>query len=130
MLVTRPFNAIHGVPLIELVFRNSIVTPVLRPILIQVGFDRLGEEIPLELITFLFFKKVHLLLGFDPFANNLQVQAMRHSDDGCNDGGIFRARRDFIDQRTVDLKLANGKPFQVGERRIPGSKIIDHQPHA
>ncbi len=66
-----------------------------------------------------------LVRGLDAFGDGVQAEAVRHADDGANDGPVFRVMADIAHERLVDLELVHLEPFQVAQGRIAGAEIVD-----
>lgn len=74
-----------------------------------------AEEKALQFIASLLAQKGELLLGFHPFGDQLQVQTVRHGDDGPDDRPVAVACGDVPDKGLVNLQEIQGELFQVVE---------------
>lgn len=66
---------------------------------------RLAEQIPLEMYAAEFNQLQSLPIRFDAFRDDIDVQAVRHCNDGRDDGFVSDVGNDFIHKRTVDFQL-------------------------
>jgi len=91
--------------------------------------QRAAEIISLRFVALVRLQKRQLAAGFDTFGDHAQVQALRHAQDGLDDGGLGRRLGDLPDKGLVDLQRIDRKARQVAEARIAGAKIVDRQAH-
>ncbi|MNR32798.1 hypothetical protein D3C85_1504170 [compost metagenome] len=70
-----------------------------------------------------------MLGGFNPFGDNVQVQALAQADDAADQPGIVVVAAHLADKRLVDLQHIDGEFLQIAEARIPGAEVIDGQAH-
>ena len=65
-------------------------------------------------------------LGHDPHPERLG-----HADDRLHDRGVALAvLAEVGDERAVDLERVDRVAAQVGQRRVAGAEVVEHQPHA
>lgn len=71
-----------------------------------------------------------MLFSFDVFRDDGKIETASEADDRADD----RARRfivgDMADEAKVNLDLVERESLEVGKRRVAGSKIVHHDPHA
>jgi len=70
--------------------------------------------------------QVHqLFFVFHTLGDNLEFEAVCHGDDGFDDFGIVRIFDDVLDEGSVDLQSGQRKFFQIIERRVACTEIIN-----
>ena len=61
-------------------------------------------------------KELPLLLGFYPFRNDAEIQALSQSDDGVSNGRIFRVGEYIAHKGAIYLQLVQRHVPQIGKR--------------
>jgi hypothetical protein len=64
------------------------------------------------------------------FGQHFKIQTVCHGDDRINDGCIIPIGKDPPYKDAINFDSVNGKMFQVAQRRIAGSEIVDTQVNA
>ena len=64
---------------------------------------------------------------FHAFGDGLQIQAVRHLDDGAHDGRIVRVGGQVADEALVDLELVDVEALEVGQAGVAGAEVVDGQ---
>ena len=90
-----------------------------------IGGQGAAEEIALHGIAALRSQKIELLLGFDAFGHDPEMQATGHGDDGGDDGRVVLVYRDISHESLVDLDDVDGQALEIAQRGITGAEIID-----
>src|SRR5438128_943835 len=78
-------------------------------------FDALrrAEEVALDVVALLALQKCELLLCLDAFADDPQIEAVRHGDDGRGDRGIAAIGRDVANELLVELESVDRESLEV-----------------
>ena len=90
-----------------------------------VGGDRLAEVEALKGIAAGRLQELNLCPLFDTFGDGGHAKVFRQGDDGAHNGGFARLQMHILHEGTVDLQLLHRQAFQIGQRRVAGTKIID-----
>jgi hypothetical protein len=61
------------------------------------------------------FQYGQLLFGFDAFGHDRQTEGVGQCDDGGDDGALFGAVAQLVDERLVDLDEVERELTQVGQ---------------
>src|SRR6185369_10159810 len=89
--------------------------------------DRVAEQMPLRIVAAVLAQELELLLGFDAFRDDLELEAMRHLDDRIDDCRVIAIDRDVADERAIDLQRADRKLLQRRKRRVPRAEVVDRE---
>jgi len=91
---------------------------------------RAAEQVALQVVAAVGFEEFQLFDGFYALADHLQVQGVGHDDDGLDDLAVFLAAWHILQEGSVDLQDVQRQAFEVGQRRVTGTEVIDRQGHA
>src|SRR5574343_756036 len=117
MFRTQPWQLMP--PILMTVF--SMLLPVHKGLAAQhVGHGSsrnwTAEDIALRHVTAHFTQQRQLLGFFHPFGQYRHAQAAPHADDGRGNGPVIGIALQVIDERAIDLQLADWKALQIGQR--------------
>src|SRR6185437_370847 len=88
---------------------------------------RAREPVALDFVAGVRAQERELLGGFHALGHHLELQRVRHGDDGGCDRGVVRIGGDVADEFLVDLERVDGQPLEVSERRVAGAEVVDGQ---
>lgn len=71
-----------------------------------------------------------LFFRLDAFGDRVFVEGVGQCDDGTNDGPVFRFVGHAVDEVLVDLDGVGGQPFQIAQRGVARSEVVDGDTHA
>ena len=80
-----------------------------------IRIHRFTEMVTLSFAAIVGLEKLQLLKCLYPFGDHLQMQAVRHADDGTDDGASIRAFRKVVNERPVELERVYRKALQVAQ---------------
>ncbi len=86
---------------------------------------RLAEIVTLHFVAMMVPEERHLLLGFDTFGNDLQVEAVSKRYHGAGNGGVVGVGRDIAHERLINLEMVEREPFQVTKAGLAGAEVVD-----
>ena len=66
-----------------------------------------------------------LLLGLDPFRDDLHPKGVRQRDDGFDQGTALTALQHLVDEGAVDFEGVGTEALEVRQRRVTGTKVIN-----
>ena len=114
------------------IHQAALRTPVALPNQAGILGDRRGaaDEIALYAVAASIGEERQLLMCFDAFGDDRDVEAVAEADHGLDDGGRLRIARQMHHESTVDLDLVEGKSLQIGQRRIARAEIVHRDAHA
>jgi len=76
---------------------------------------RRREQIPLTVIAAGRAQQIALRLGLHAFGNHLQVELVRHHDDGLRERHVAGSGGQVAHERLIDLQVVDVEFFQVRE---------------
>src|SRR5581483_9531575 len=94
------------------------------------GGSRAGEVVALGTVAAELPQQLEGAGVFDPFRDDLEVEAVAELDRGANDRSIAVVDREVADEGAVDLDLADRETTQVGERGVTGAEVVDGEADA
>ena len=71
-----------------------------------------------------------LLRGFHALGQHLQLEHLRHGDDGGGDLAVVGVVGQAAHEALVDLELVDRETLQVGQGGVAGTEVVDRQPQA
>ena len=69
-------------------------------------------------------QKIALRLGFYPFSDDRQPQALAQRHDGFGNDGVVGVGQRVAHKRLVNLELVQREALEVGQGRVAGAKVI------
>src|ERR1700737_149881 len=92
--------------------------------------DRLAQKITLPQVTAEISKLGKLTLGFNSFRNPVAVEGIAERDQRFDDRVACKLSALAIYERAIDLQRVDRQALQIQQRRIPGTEVIQREPHA
>lgn len=91
------------------------------------GFGRNGaaEKISLGAVALQVAQNGKLRFVFNAFGNDSETKIVSKIHDAFYDDQIVGVFGQIADERAVNLEFLHGKPLQIAQARISGSKIVD-----
>src|SRR5467141_3134669 len=90
----------------------------------------LAKQVALPFVTPQQSQKSLLLLGFYAFSNHSQLQVVRQSDNRHHQRGVVWIAGRPVNKGTIQFHVIDWQLFQITERRIPGTEVINRYAHA
>src|ERR1035437_8314202 len=84
----------------------------------------LAEQIASKIHTPVFLQEVQLLLGLNPFRDNMNSERSTHGDNGTHDGCIVGVTGYIANERLIDLHFVQWKALQIRERGKASAEIV------
>ena len=70
-----------------------------------------------------------MLNGFYALCNHIATEGLRQANDPFGDGQVFGVFQHVADKALVDFEDIGGQAFEVGQRRIARTKIVQRKGH-
>src|SRR5512134_3053182 len=88
-----------------------------------------AEKKALNDVAAVLLQEGELLGAFHALGHDLELQAVRHSDNGLGDGGVLGIARQVLDEGPVDFEGVQRETLQVGQRRVAGAEVVYREPY-
>ena len=95
-----------------------------------IGWQRSADVKTLEFVASPVLQEIELLLCFNTLSNCLHSEFVGNRDNDLADCCIAFVARQIVNKRAVNFQGIDWKLFQMCQRRMPGSKIVEYQSDA
>src|SRR5688500_683347 len=94
------------------------------------GGDGPTEQVALHRVAAQFLQERQLQFGLDTFGDDSYAETVRECNGRLDDGGVVIVETETVGERAVDLEHVDREPFEVGERREPGTEVVERETDA
>src|SRR5260221_2554900 len=105
-------------------FASGEAAVFLQHPLALLGCRRYREVIALDLVAAVRGEQLQLLLRFHALGHDLELEAVRETDDRERDHRVLRVGVDVANEGVVDLVLADRQALQLPQARIARTEIV------